>query len=117
MKRSTENILKDNQLPASSSSDNSTLFTSSSTDNSTLSTSSSTDNFTARSRDPYIYNVGIIAPLTIGACVFFAYSNKSSHAANKEPVKEQQQQPIKQPKDVKRSLDAMDIMKPAGGIF
>ena len=63
------------------------LYTSSSMDNSMLSAS-----FSA------IYGVGIVAVLAIGACVFLAYIKKSSQAANKEQVNEEQQQPIKSPK-------------------
>ena len=61
MERLREDILKDNQL-------------------STPSTSSST----ARFSDTYIYGAGIIAVLAISVCVLFAYTNKSSQAANKE---------------------------------
>ena len=77
MKRLKEEILKDNQLSTSSFTDNSTPSTSSSTDNYTPSTSSST----AESNNTYVYGVDILAVLTTGVCVFFAY--KTSQVANK----------------------------------
>ena len=48
----------------------------------------------AQSNGAYIYGVGIVAVLAIGACVFFAYNKKS--AASKEQPNEEQ--PIKSPK-------------------
>lgn len=53
---------------------------------------------TTRSSDTYIYGVDIVAVLTIGACVFFAYKKKSSQAVKKEQLIEEQQQPKKPPK-------------------
>ena len=43
-----------------------------------------TEQSTVQSNDTYIYGVGILAVLTIGVCVFFAYN--SSQAANKKQV-------------------------------
>ena len=61
--------------------DRPTPSTSSSTGNSTPSTPSpkgdpmpSTPSHTARSNDTYIYGIGMLAVLAIGACVFFAYN-------------------------------------------
>ena len=78
MKRLNKEILKDNQLFTSSSMDNPMPSTPSSTDNSTPSTSFST----TRSSGTYIYGIGILAVLAIGACVFFAYN--TFQAANKK---------------------------------
>ena len=89
MRRLKEEILKDNQLPTSSSMDRPTPSTSSPTDNFTLSTSSSTTNHS----DTYIYGVCTLAVLAIGVCVFFAYN--TSQAANKKLVNEEQDQPPK----------------------
>ena len=83
MKSFKENILRDNQLSNPTSADNSTPASTSSTDNSTPSSSSSTNNSTTRSSDTYIHGVGVVAALAIGACVFFAYSKKSSEIVNK----------------------------------
>ena len=100
MKSFKENILRDNQLTTSSSVDNFTPSTSSSTDNSyTPSASFSIDKFNTLSSDTCIYDVGIVAILAIGACVFFAYNKKFSKTVNKEQVNKEQQQPIKQPKE------------------
>ena len=40
----------------------------------------------------HIYDVDVVAVLTIGACVFFTYNKRSSQTSNKEQV---QEQPIK----------------------
>ena len=48
------------------------------------STTQPTEQSTVQSIDTYIYGVGILAVLTIGVCVFFAYN--SSQAANKKQV-------------------------------
>ena len=77
MKRLNKDLLSDNQLSTTSFTGNSTSTTSFFTDNSTRSTSSSASNFTTRSNDTYIYGISKIAALTIGACVFFLYNNKS----------------------------------------
>ena len=106
MKRLKEKILRGNQLSTSSSTDNSTPSPYSSTDNSIPSTSSSTDNFTARSSDTYIYAVGIVAFLAIGACVFFAYNKISPQATNKKQVNQEQRQLIK----LTKRRNALDMM-------
>ena len=70
MKRLKEQILEDNQLltpSRSSPTGDPTPSTSSSTSGPTPSTSS----HTIRSNDTYVYGVGILAVLAIGACVFF----------------------------------------------
>ena len=89
MRRLKEDILKDNQLPTSSSMDRPTPSTSSPTDNFTLSTSSST----TKPSDTYIYGVCLLAVLAISVCGFFAYN--TSQAANKKLVNEEQDQPPK----------------------
>ena len=89
MRRLKEEILKDNQLPTSSSMDRPTPSTSSPTDNFTLSTSSST----TKPSDTYIYGVCTLAVLAISVCGFFAYN--TSQAANKKLVNEEQDQPPK----------------------
>ena len=78
MRRFKEDILSDNQLSTSFSTNNSTPSTSSFKDNSTPSTSSFKDNSTpsmgsstTRSSDTNIYiYVFIVAVLTIGAYIF-----------------------------------------------
>ena len=89
MRRLKEEILKDNQLPTSSSMDRPTPSTSSPTDNFTLSTSSSI----TKPSDTYIYGVFTLVVLAISVCVFFAYN--TSQAANKKLVNEEQDQPPK----------------------
>ena len=41
-----------------------------------------------RSSDAYIYGIGRIAVIAIGACVFFAYHHRSYPTLNKEKPKE-----------------------------
>ena len=81
MKRLKKQILEDNQLPTPSPMGSSTPVTHSSTGDPTPSALSSTGGprpsrpfHDARPNDTYIYDVGIIAILSIGVCVFFAYS-------------------------------------------
>ena len=74
MERLKENILEDNQLPTPS--------TSSSTCDLTPSTSSSTC-------DTYIYGVGMLAILVIGACVFFAFNAFPKKQANERKINHQ----------------------------
>ena len=45
-----------------------------------------------QSNDTYVYGVGILAVLTIGVCVFFAYNN---FPKNKKQANEKQDQPPK----------------------
>ena len=66
IKRVKEKILEDSRL--------STPSTSSSTGDPTPSTPS----HATRSNDTYIYGVGILAVLAIGACVFFAYNTSQT---------------------------------------
>ena len=80
--------------------DRPTPSTSSSTGNSTPSTPSpkgdptpSTPSHTARSNDTYIYGIGMLAVLAIGACVFFAYN--TFQPKNKKLVNEKQDKPPK----------------------
>ena len=100
MKRLKIYILRDNQLftPSSTGSSTSstinstsfTLFSTPSTGSSAPSTFSSwgsSTTSTTRLSDTYIYGVGIIAVLAIGACVFFGCNNKFFQAGNKEPIK------------------------------
>ena len=87
MKRLTEKILEDNQLPTPSPTDRSTPSTSSSTGDLTPSTPS----HTTRPNNTYVYGVGILAVLVIGVCVFFKYN--ASQAKNKKTVNGKQEQP------------------------
>ena len=48
----------------------------------------STEQHSVQSNGAYIYGVGILAVLTFGVCVFFAYNN--SQAANKKQINEKQ---------------------------
>ena len=66
----------------------------------TTSTTLSTTDVIARSSDTYIYGVGIVPVLAIGACVFLSYNKRFSQTTNKEQVKEpvgHVVQPIKPP--------------------
>ena len=53
----------------------------------------STSSSTTVSNDTYIYGVGILAVLAMGACVFFAYN--TSQTTNKKQVNEKQDKPPK----------------------
>ena len=46
----------------------------SATNNASNETTSFTNTTTTRSNDTYVYGVGVIAALPIGACVFFGYN-------------------------------------------
>ena len=70
MKRLKKDILRDNQLSNSFSTDDATFSTSYSTDNSTPSTSSTGDCITSFS-DACIYGVGTVAVLAIGLVFVF----------------------------------------------
>ena len=91
MKRLKEKILEDNQLPTSSTS-SSTSDPTPSTSSSTGDPTPSTSSHTTRSNNTYVYDVGMLAVLAIGVCVFFAYSN---FPKNKKQVNEKQDQPPK----------------------
>ena len=58
--------------------------------NETTSSTNNSSNKTARSNDTYIYGVGIVATLAIGACVFFAYN--TFQPKNKKHINEKQNQ-------------------------
>ena len=58
--------------------------------NETTSSTNNPSNKTARSNDTYIYGVGIVAALAIGACVFFAYN--TFQPKNKKRINEKQNQ-------------------------
>ena len=91
MKRLKEKILEDNQMPTSSKS-SSTGDPTSSTSSSTGDPMPSTLSHTTRSNNTYVYGVGILAVLAIGACVFFAYN---TFPKSKKLVNEKQDQPPK----------------------
>ena len=96
MKRLKEKILENNQPPTSSTSSptcDPTPFTSSSTCDAKPSTSS----HPTRSNDTYVYSVGILAVLTIGVCVFFAYP-KNEKQANDHPAAQHKQKKDQPPK-------------------
>ena len=73
MKRLKEKILEDYQLPTPSIS-SSTCDPTTSTSSSTGDPRPSTSSHATRSNYTYVYGVGILAVLAIGACVFFAYN-------------------------------------------
>ena len=81
MKRLKEKILEDNQLPILSPS------------SSTCDPTPSTFSHATRSNDTYIYGVGMLAALAIGACVFFAYN--TFRPKNKKQANEKKDQPPK----------------------
>ena len=56
------------------------------------STEQSTEQSKVQSNDTYVYGVGMLAVLTIGVCVFFAYNN---FPKNKKQAHEKQDQPPK----------------------
>ena len=72
MIRLKQDILKENQLSASSITDNSTPSTSF-----TGSLTTSTPSFTTRSSDAFVYGAGAVIVLAKGCCVFYAYNKKS----------------------------------------
>ena len=92
MKRPEEERLKHKQLPTSSPTGNPTSSTFFPTNNSTSFTFFST----TISSNTYVYSVGIVVVLAIGACVFFAYN--TSQATNKKQADEKQDQPPKRPR-------------------
>ena len=49
-------------------------------------TTSTNNNTTTRSVDTYVYGVGILAVLAIGACVFFTYQVKNKKRDNDRPM-------------------------------
>ena len=88
MNKLKENILNDAKKDSKNTSNasnetTSTTNTATSTDT-TPATSTTTTATTTRSSDTYIYDIGILAVLVIGVCVFFAYN--TSQAVNKKQV-------------------------------
>ena len=77
MKRLKEKIMEDNQVATPS--------TSSSTGDPTTATPC----HATRSNDTYVYNVGILAVLAIGVCVFFTYSQVKNKKQEHEQKKDQ----------------------------
>ena len=61
-------------------------------------TTSSNNNTTTRSNDAYVYGVGILAVLTIGACVFFTYQLKNKKQDNDRPTAQHEQKKDQPPK-------------------
>ena len=131
MKRLKEKILEDNQLPPSPPMDKPTPSTPTPTDRPTPSTSSSSGDptssatsHTTRSSDIYVYGVGILPVLAIGVCVFFAYNSQAKNKKQSNEKKINRQNDViyffglktTNVKPPKASLDAMDILKLAGGI-
>ena len=76
MKRLKEKLLEVNQLPSPSLMDKLTPSTPSSTP--------STSFHTTRSNDTYVYGIGVLAVLAIGACVIFIYYNTSQTKNKKQ---------------------------------
>ena len=50
------------------------------------STEQSTIQATGQSNDTYVYHVGILAVLAIGACVFFTYTKKAGQLIHEQPI-------------------------------
>ena len=50
------------------------------------STEQSTIQATGQSNDTYVYRVGILAVLAIGACVFFTFNKKAGQLIHKQPI-------------------------------
>ena len=90
MKRLKEKILEDNQLPTMDRSTPSAPSSTPPTFSFTSDLTPSTPSLTTRSNDTYVYGVGMLAVLAIGACVFFAYN--ASQAKNKKLINEKQDQ-------------------------
>ena len=89
MKKMKENILKDVKKGGGDTT-NSSKETTSATNNASNESTSVTNTATARSNDTYVYGVGILSVLAIGACVFFAYN---TFPKNKKQVNEKEDQP------------------------
>ena len=89
----TTNSTTNSSNKTTSSTNNSSNETTSSSNNSSNETTSVTNTVTTRSNDTYVYGVGIVAVLAIGACVFFAYN--TFQPKNKKLVNEKQDQPAK----------------------
>ena len=88
MKRLKEKILEDNQV-ATPSTSSSTGDTTSSTSSSTGDPTPSTPCHATRSNDTYVCDVGILAVLAIGVCVFFTYSQAKNKKQEHEQKKDQ----------------------------
>ena len=58
-----------------------------------IATTPANNTTTTRSNDTYVYGIGMLVVLAIGACVFFAYS--TFQPKNKKLVNENQDQPPK----------------------
>ena len=59
-----------------------------STEQSTVqSTVHSPEQSTVQSNDTYIYDVGILAVLTIGVCIFFTYNKNAGQVIHEQPIK------------------------------
>ena len=82
MKKRKEEILRDKEQSSVQPTVKSTE------QHSVQSTEQSTKQPSVQSNGTYIYGVGILAVLAIGACVFFAYN--TSQAANRKQISEKQ---------------------------
>ena len=51
------------------------------------STVHSPEQSTVQSNDTYIYDVGILAVLTIGVCIFFTYNKNAGQGIHEQPIK------------------------------
>ena len=70
--------------------------TTSATNNASNETTSASNNTTTRSNDIYVYGVGILAVLAVGACVFFTYQVKNKKQDNDRlTAQHEQKQPPK----------------------
>ena len=49
-------------------------------------TEQSTIQATVQSNDTYVYRVGILAVLAIGACAFFTYNKKAGQLIHEQPI-------------------------------
>ena len=79
-----------------SATNNASNETTSATNNASNETTSASNNTTTRSNDIYVYGVGILAVLAVGACVFFTYQVKNKKQDNDRPTAQhEQKQPPK----------------------
>ena len=78
MKKRKEEILRDKEQPKEQQP------VQSSVQSSEQSSVQPTVQSTVRSNDTYVYGVAILAVLSIGVCVFFAYNNSQAKTTNEE---------------------------------
>ena len=86
MKKRKEEILPDKEQPKEQQPVQSSVQSSeqSSVQPTVQSSVQPTVQSTVRSNDTYVYGVAILAALSIGVCVFFAYNNSQAKTTNEE---------------------------------